>query len=207
MKKKTGWFLIIMAFVGTGIKIFNGTGEPMVNIGENEIELQSITLVKNLNKEYRDRDLFSDSLWIDFHCSATTEDYKVNNMAIWHVDGRNWPGLGYHALIRNTGDLYIGNHLEKITYHNAGENTGAIGVCFIGDFDDEKIDDEAIETAKILVDAMCLNLKIKGIRGHCDNPNTTKTCPGVIGYLQLIDEGIITHPNQNKLSILKSKLN
>jgi len=198
MKKARGWLLIITAISGLGISIFNGTGEEIIKSDGTTFELEKVALKKNISKEYSSRELLKDSLWIDIHCSATVEDYKVNNMAIWHVDGHNWPGIGYHALIRNNGDLYLGNHLEQITYHNSGQNSKSIGICLIGDFDYKEIDDDAIKTLKALTDEMCLTLKIKGIRGHCDNPNTSKTCPGTLGYKQLVKLGIITNPNVKK---------
>lgn len=189
MKNIRGWALIITLLSGIGGAIYNGTGEPIVSANGEEFELEKIELAKNLKSEYKKRGL-TDSLWIDIHCSDTKKKYDVKNIANWHVHGNNWPGIGYAALIEYDGDIYLANDLETISYHNAGENTQSIGICIIGDYDEYEIDDEAMNSLKILLDALCTTFKIKGIRGHSDNKNTYKTCPGTIGYAQLEREGV-----------------
>lgn len=190
--KKKGLIGIITLMVGLlvneGVKIYNGTGDDILVDG---IEIQAVDFKKNLEKEYKDRELKEgDSIKIVIHCSATTKDYNVNNMAIWHVDGHDWAGIGYHLLIRNTKEIYLGNQVEKISYHSAGENSKSIGICLIGDYDKYPLDDSTIDVLEIVLDAMCQYFIVTSISGHSDSPRTTKTCPGTKAYEQLEREGV-----------------
>jgi hypothetical protein len=191
MKRKgiIGIFTIIATLiVNEGIKVYNGTGEEIIVDG---VEMKAIELKKNLIKEYNDRDLKEgDTIKVVIHCSVTPKDYNVNNMAIWHVDGHDWAGIGYHMLIRNTKEIYLGNHVEKITYHSSGENTVSIGICLIGDYDKYPLDEETIDVLKIVLDGICQYFTVTSITGHRDSPRTNKTCPGNYAYEQLTNEGI-----------------
>lgn len=185
--KKRAISLIIGLIATAGVTIYNYTGEDVVL--ENGETVSTKELVTHITKEYGTRNL-KDSLYITIHCSAGPKNQKIENIAAYHVNDRGWPGVGYHSAINYDGDIFLLNDLEKVTYHNAGENTISIGICFIGNYDEYILSDEQIDSLKLLLDALCKTLPIKGIRGHRDVPGANKTCPGNYAYKQLTDEGI-----------------
>jgi N-acetylmuramoyl-L-alanine amidase len=68
------------------------------------------------------------------HCSATREgDDSINAKVIdrWHRS-RGWSGIGYHFCVLIDGTIEYGRDLNKIGAHTKGQNTGSIGVCYVG---------------------------------------------------------------------------
>ena len=118
------------------------------------------------------------------HCSATP-DYPENDskydlfgavdIDAWHKK-RGWQGIGYHYVIRRTGQLEHGRNISEIGAHVKGHNTGSVGVCYIGS---RTPTDEQV--AAMLTLARNLN-SLYGIgaddwTGHYEY-DTKKTCPG-----------------------------
>jgi len=56
------------------------------------------------------------------HCSATREgeNYTVDTIRSWHVDGRGWSDIGYHFYIDLYGDIHKGRDIAKIGAHTKG---------------------------------------------------------------------------------------
>ena len=52
--------------------------------------------------------------------------------------GQGWPGIGYHFYVRKNGEVYRGRPEEQIGTHTAHYNASTIGVCFEGNFEQEK---------------------------------------------------------------------
>jgi len=50
------------------------------------------------------------------HCSATREgeNYTVDTIRSWHVDGRGWSDIGYHFYIDLYGEIHKGRDIAKI---------------------------------------------------------------------------------------------
>ena len=72
------------------------------------------------------------------HCSATRpdQDIGVDEIRKWHIE-RGWSDVGYHAVIRRSGELELGRPVEKIGSHARGWNANSIGVCLVGGVDRE----------------------------------------------------------------------
>mgnify|MGYP006331003525 CR=1 FL=1 len=68
----------------------------------------------------------------------------------WHL-ANGWAGCGYHFLIRKDGTIYTGRPVTAIGAHCVGQNSTSIGVCFEGDFNNEKMGDKQIEAGKELI--------------------------------------------------------
>jgi len=49
------------------------------------------------------------------HCSATREgeNYTVDTIRSWHVDGRGWSDIGYHFYIDLYGEIHKGRDIAK----------------------------------------------------------------------------------------------
>lgn len=76
---------------------------------------------------------------IVIHCAATRAGVDIDAATIrqWHVSpvskgGRGWNDIGYHFVIRLSGQVEIGRPIAVIGAHVAGFNTGSIGVCYVG---------------------------------------------------------------------------
>ena len=71
---------------------------------------------------------------IIIHCSATPEgrDYTVAQIRDWHVKGNGWKDIGYHFVIYRDGTVPAGRDINQIGAHTTGQNTGSIGICYVG---------------------------------------------------------------------------
>ena len=119
------------------------------------------------------------------HCAATPDYpdsskkydlYGAADIDVWHKKN-GWNGIGYHYVIRRTGEIEGGRPTDEVGAHCKGENHDSIGVCYVGTRWPTQ------EQVKALVR---LYRKIKGEfgisyedwYGHREF-NRRKTCPGV----------------------------
>lgn len=70
---------------------------------------------------------------IVIHCADTFADMDIGAKEIdqWHRQ-RGWSQIGYHYVIRRSGEIEKGRPENKPGAHVAGHNTGSIGVCLVG---------------------------------------------------------------------------
>jgi N-acetyl-anhydromuramyl-L-alanine amidase AmpD len=55
----------------------------------------------------------------------------------WHVDGNGWNDIGYHYVIRRSGEVERGRIEHVSGAHVAGHNADSIGICMVGGVDDQ----------------------------------------------------------------------
>ena len=74
---------------------------------------------------------------IIIHCSATPKsmDIGADKIRDWHVNGNGWSDIGYHEVIRRSGEIEHGRPHNKQGAHAAGHNKNSIGICLIGGID------------------------------------------------------------------------
>lgn len=89
------------------------------------------------------------------HHSAGTNvanDWAAIVRSIWdfHVNGREWDDVGYNWLIDPNGVLYAGRASDVRGAHFCGKNTGAEGVCVLGDFTEITPTDTTLQTLNAL---------------------------------------------------------
>ncbi len=92
---------------------------------------------------------------------------------------KGWRKIGYHFVVMPDGLIYVGRTLNETGAHTVGKNDTAIGVCLLGNFDEEEMPSEQYVTMKYLV---CWLLNRFGL-----TPNdlffhrdfAQKTCPGL----------------------------
>lgn len=67
------------------------------------------------------------------HCSATPPDMDVDAGTIrrWHIS-KGWTDIGYHYVIRRSGDVEEGRDIGKVGAHAKGHNTNSVGICLAG---------------------------------------------------------------------------
>lgn len=77
-------------------------------------------------REYTDK--------IIVHCSYTKPHMKWGAEEIHkiHVDENGWSAIGYHYIIKRSGQVDRGRPHEAIGAHCRGENQHSVGICLIG---------------------------------------------------------------------------
>lgn len=70
---------------------------------------------------------------VTVHCSATMRNQfiGVDQIREWHV-AAGWRDVGYHFVIRRSGELESGRPIHDTGAHVKGHNKGNLGVCLIG---------------------------------------------------------------------------
>ncbi len=63
------------------------------------------------------------------HHTAVDVDLAARDIARYHVERNGWPGIGYHFLVHQNGDIDWCNELETVSYHADGqEKINGVGV-------------------------------------------------------------------------------
>ena len=109
------------------------------------------------------------------HCSDTKNSMDLSAIDIhkMHI-GFGWDGIGYHKIIKRSGEIENGRPEYWIGAHVKGKNNISLGVCLIGRDSFTKKQFKSLE--KVLKNWKFLYPKAK-IVGHKDTGNTLKTCP------------------------------
>jgi hypothetical protein len=127
--------------------------------------------------EYAQRD-FASLRYIVVHHSATSPDVPLEAIALYHVEKRGWPGIGYHFVITAEGKIYQTNEADRASYHCAGLNEASIGVCLLGNYVQSWPPEPQLESLKALLRYLLIVYEIapSNIIGHKEVRPTT--CPG-----------------------------
>ena len=123
---------------------------------------------------------------IVIHHSGNTD--TVEDIRNLHVNINKWDDIGYHFMIDRDGNLFIGREIDKIGAHVYGFNESSIGVCLLGNFDFEKIEEKQLDMLRWLLNNLMneFNLNKESIKFHRDFPDVTKSCPGINIIKELI---------------------
>ena len=117
------------------------------------------------------------------HCSATREgeNYTVDTIRSWHVDGRGWSDIGYHFYIDLYGEIHKGRDIAKIGAHTKGQNRNSIGICYCGgvEADGKTPKDTRTEKQKDALLSVLLTLKAMYPKAtiYSHNEFANKACP------------------------------
>ena len=119
---------------------------------------------------------------IFIHCTATREgqDFDAATIKKWHLR-RGWSDIGYHFVIQLDGTVEVGRPEHIAGSHVRGQNTGSIGVVYVGGLDgDGKAKDtrtpEQIKAMAELVGDLVKAYPAAKVLGHRDAP-AAKECP------------------------------
>ncbi len=95
-----------------------------------------------------------------------------------HQKSNGWAGIGYHYVIHKDGTIERGRPEDMVGAHCINENGDSIGICFIGNFETEKMPPAQMEAGKELVGYIKdkYGLKSEDIYRHKDFMATA--CPG-----------------------------
>lgn len=113
------------------------------------------------------------------HSSLYEEDDVTTMQAIQnlHMDTRGWADIGYHFGVGKNGSVYEGRSVQARGTHTEARNTGTLGICLLGNFQEEFPTNSQLVAAQQLVDWITLRLEITHLAGHRDFNNQT-VCPG-----------------------------
>lgn len=116
---------------------------------------------------------------------------QMRGIQRYHMDSRGWCDVGYHFLVGADGRVFEGRPLHLLGAHVGGNNTGNIGISFIGCFHSSgcasswgstRPSAAAIEGAGRLLGALSrlygIALDTSRVRGHRDHSGQTTSCPG-----------------------------
>lgn len=121
------------------------------------------------------------------HHSAGAAHATVAELRDLHVRQRGYSDIGYHFVVRRQGAggawvIEPGRPVELVGAHDAGENTGSIGVCICGDYTRGPVDAWGWRLLVDFVAQLCARYQLIAdqVEGHREHePRSTPTaCPG-----------------------------
>jgi hypothetical protein len=113
------------------------------------------------------------------HHSATPAKVTAEQMARYHVNDLDWPGIGYHFVIATDGTVQQGNELTSISYHARQANRYSVGICFVGNFKEVVPPEAQLASGGHLIAWLLqeMDLPLGRVGGHKEHVPTT-SCPG-----------------------------
>jgi hypothetical protein len=141
------------------------------------------------------------------HHTETPSDHpaqRVRAIQAFHMDARGWCDIGYHFLVGADGTLYEGRPYDLLGAHVGGQNSGNLGISFIGCFHTKGCDamppttppavmlDSAARLLGTLRELEGIALSRATVKGHRDHQGASTDCPGDNLYAkidQLIAQG------------------
>ena len=127
---------------------------------------------------------------IMLHHSLTKDGATVSWQAIrkYHKETMGWKDIGYHfgmELINDQHEILIGRNLDQEGAHCVGMNQKAIGICFVGNFDEAPVPFDQWRKGIAFVATLCKIFDIlpQFIVGHRDY--APKSCPGKLFDLRI----------------------
>lgn len=145
--------------------------------GAYEIVDVTDALPRHETKRYGARPL-SDITTLVIHHTAGSAMARPEDIASFHVNTRDWPGISYHYLIRGDGTIYQTQRPETVSWHCFNNNGYTLGVCLAGDFTHERPPQEQLDAARWLVAKLKADLGGASVRRHGEMPDNKTACPG-----------------------------
>ena len=123
------------------------------------------------------------------HHSAGAADATVAAVRRFHTApppaGRGWSDIGYHIIMRWTGDAWAvepGRPATLVGAHDQDQNRDSLGLCLFGDYSSRPVPPDAWSLLVEVVAGMVVlyGLQVSDVEGHRENepPSTPTSCPG-----------------------------
>ena len=139
---------------------------------------------------------------------------QLRGIQRFHMDTRGWCDVGYHFLIGADGLIYEGRPLEFLGTHVGGNNTGNIGISFIGCFHtsgcsglgptepSQNMIDAAARLVGELSSEYGIAITSDLVKGHRDHSGQSTSCPGDNLHQRIADirRGATTSPPPDSAS-------
>lgn len=117
----------------------------------------------------------------DLNGSVAQSAAAVRSIQKAHMDGKEtgWGDIGYHFVVDPYGRVFEGRELPWQGAHSAGANNiQNIGVCLIGNFDEEKPTKAALDKLRQLIDNLRSTWKIQRSQVLTHQELKKTECPG-----------------------------
>lgn len=134
--------------------------------------------------------------YMTIHCAATPEGRHVSPETIEQWDIAKFGQKSYHWIVGLYGEKHQSLFDDQKGAHVGGNNTGNIGICYVGGMDRQMKapkDTRTDEQKKALLTLVRTYIdRYPGIiiRGHRDWPKVTKACPSFDVMAWLKAEGV-----------------
>ncbi|MFN9811517.1 MAG: N-acetylmuramoyl-L-alanine amidase, partial [Deltaproteobacteria bacterium] len=132
--------------------------------------------------------------------SGSTDPLRqVRGIQNFHMDSNGWCDVGYHFLVGIDGTIYEGRPVHLLGAHVANENTGNIGISFVGCFHSSgcaglgpsRPPQAMIDAAGRLIGTLSrlygITVSSTTVRGHRDHPGQSTSCPGDYLRARIVD--------------------
>lgn len=121
---------------------------------------------------------------IIIHCAATRPSMDIGRAEIdrWHRE-RGFFGIGYHFVIRRSGEVQEGRPVGEIGAHAKPWNDRSVGICLVGGVAEDGKTPEANYTQEqwAALEGLIMGLRSRypgaEVVGHRDVPGVAKACP------------------------------
>lgn len=115
---------------------------------------------------------------IVLHTLAYAGEADIEKVRAWHKQ-QGWHDIGYHYLVRRSGEVQTGRAEDVIGAHAIGYNRRSIGIACEGHGDEEMWTFPQILSLFRLIDDLSRRYKIPphNVLGHRET-GAKKTCPG-----------------------------
>ena len=198
MKKEIKYIFFLVLILGTIyflkptiLKVIGWSYKDIYNANITVEEIENMQ--KSLNIHYL-RYEWSEELEVDNEPTKLVYHHTaIRNISPEDINklhkNKGWKGIGYHYYIRKDGTIYKGREDDAEGSHVKGYNKESIGICVEGNFEEEYLSDEQIESLKKLSLYICLKYNIKDILPHKELGKTL--CPGKNFPLEEIKNDVI----------------
>ena len=112
------------------------------------------------------------------HHSALPLTDGPREIQLKHLKDKGYADIGYHFVIDATGEMFEGRPLNVRGAHVGGFNTGCVGICLLGNFEEVAPAPVQLISLEALVTALKNNFGITHLAGHRDFQPTETVCPG-----------------------------
>jgi N-acetyl-anhydromuramyl-L-alanine amidase AmpD len=135
---------------------------------------------RNPNGELYTSRALEDIKYLTVHHTAASYNNTPEEIAQYHIDHENFPGIGYTFVIRQAGDTYQTQDLHAKSYHVASRNTECLGICLVGDFTQHHPTEKQIQATKALIIYLHSIIPKAQVTGHrfIALPEYPTACPG-----------------------------
>ncbi len=143
----------------------------------------------------------SETKLIVIHHRAGNGD--VESIHKLHLE-RGFSGIGYHFYVRKDGSVQKGRPIDAVGAHAVGANQTSVGVCFEGNFEEEKdMPIKQLQSGRKLVEYL-KNLYPKAvIKGHREVQSTA--CPGRFFPIEKLKEETDDMSVEEAVEIIQAK--
>jgi len=142
------------------------------------LSLEIIDAQLDFRRGLTKRDIKDIDMIILHHSASAAVNTTIYSIHRWHLQ-RGWLGCGYHYVIHSDGSVFQGRPIDTVGAHARGYNERSVGICVVGNFEEEHPTLRQIESLNMLLDYL-KNDKLRGqnisIRKHRDLAATL--CPG-----------------------------